>query len=263
MRRFGSHNNNHQVDEENPYWISFSDIMAGLLVIFILAAVALILELTQKRLQWDETIAELAEAEQVRKDILREVAEELNEKNIPVYISDNDTVLRIPEKVLTFKQGSFTIPSENEYRKNVLEIGNVLYQKITKDNRWEKLDTIFVEGHTDRIPYRNDEIKGNWGLSAFRAISLWDFWRYRMPKEALLKDLKNHSGKKLFSVSGYAATRPIPCSNSDPDVLNVTLCPNGPIAEAQSLAKNRRIDIRFTVKRPKLENYIAKDKELK
>ena len=69
-----------------------------------------------------------------------DISIELNQKNIPVYISDNDTVLRIPEKVLTFKQGSFTIPSENEYRKNVLEIGNVLYQKITKDNRWEKLD---------------------------------------------------------------------------------------------------------------------------
>mgnify|MGYP003667330882 FL=1 len=37
-----------KVDEENPYWMSFSDLMSGLLVIFILAAVALIIELTQK-----------------------------------------------------------------------------------------------------------------------------------------------------------------------------------------------------------------------
>lgn len=30
------------VDEENPYWMSFSDIMSALLVIFIMASVILI-----------------------------------------------------------------------------------------------------------------------------------------------------------------------------------------------------------------------------
>ena len=36
------------VDEENPYWMSFSDIMSALLVIFILAAVALMVQLMEK-----------------------------------------------------------------------------------------------------------------------------------------------------------------------------------------------------------------------
>lgn len=36
------------IDEDNPYWVSFSDLMSGLLVIFILASVALIIELTQR-----------------------------------------------------------------------------------------------------------------------------------------------------------------------------------------------------------------------
>ena len=35
------------VDDENPYWISFSDIMSGLLVIFVLASLALILQETR------------------------------------------------------------------------------------------------------------------------------------------------------------------------------------------------------------------------
>ncbi|MDU3956382.1 MAG: chemotaxis protein MotB, partial [Pseudomonas aeruginosa] len=35
------------VDEENPYWMSFSDIMSALLVIFILASVILILQLME------------------------------------------------------------------------------------------------------------------------------------------------------------------------------------------------------------------------
>ena len=42
------------VDEENPYWMSFSDIMSALLVIFILAAVILILQLMEKQKEIDE-----------------------------------------------------------------------------------------------------------------------------------------------------------------------------------------------------------------
>ncbi len=42
--RFRS-SSNAPVDEENPYWMSFSDIMSALLVIFILASVILILRL--------------------------------------------------------------------------------------------------------------------------------------------------------------------------------------------------------------------------
>jgi hypothetical protein len=57
------------VDEENPYWMSFSDIMSALLVIFILASVILILklmeiekELKQRRVQFEQEIVELKDA---------------------------------------------------------------------------------------------------------------------------------------------------------------------------------------------------------
>ena len=36
-------------EEENPYWMSFSDIMSGLLVIFILASTALMLQLLEMK----------------------------------------------------------------------------------------------------------------------------------------------------------------------------------------------------------------------
>jgi len=244
MNGIGSRKRSYQVDEENPYWMSFSDIMAGLLVIFVLAAVALIVELTQKSEQWDREIQEIAKAEQVRKTILYEVEQELRARNIPVTISDNDTVLRIPEDVLTFKQSKFDVPKEAELQKVTLAIGEVLYGSIVKDERWMYLDTIFVEGHTDNVPYYNTRIKGNWGLSTFRAISVWDFWNSEMPIDARLGDIDNHDGRRLFSVSGYADTRPDKDTESSPNSL-------------ESRRKNRRIDIRITVKRPALEEYEA------
>jgi hypothetical protein len=77
---------NSKVDEENPYWMSFADLMSGLLVIFILAAVALIIELTQKSEQIDASIEELKLAEEARRNILFGIKEELANQNITVEI---------------------------------------------------------------------------------------------------------------------------------------------------------------------------------
>lgn len=239
-------------EDDNPYWISFSDIMAGLLVIFILAAIALMIELTQKTQDFDDQIRELEKAERIREELIQEIARELNQKNIPVTISDNDTVLRIPEEVLTFKQGKFNIPADPEFRKTSLEIGRVLYTSIAKDERFTYLDTIFIEGHTDKIPYYNNRVKGNWGLSTFRAISVWEFWNSELPVGERLDLLRNHNKKPLFSVSGYAQTRPLPCTVDENTSVD---CPSNQLEASDKLRKNRRIDIRFTVKRPAIKDY--------
>ena len=114
------------VDDENPYWISFSDIMSGLLVIFVLASLALILELTVTKFEVNDAIRELARAEQIRRDILREIEEDLRKRNIHVEISDNHTVLRIPENILSFDNNEYRIPDAAGMRETALEIGHVL-----------------------------------------------------------------------------------------------------------------------------------------
>ena len=242
MRTLSSGRYQAPIDEENPYWMSFSDIMAGLLVIFVLAAVALILELEQKSVQWDETIAQIAKAENVRRDILQEIQEELRKKNIKVEISENQSVIPIPADILSFEPRQHAIPEDLEFRMRAREIGRVIYAAITRGDRVNYLDTIFVEGHSDKDAYYNPEIYGNWGLSTLRAISVWNFWNLEDGANVGLDTLKNSDDKKLFSVSGYAETRPDASTLSDPDSV-------------QSKRKNRRIDIRFTIRRPDLEEY--------
>jgi flagellar motor protein MotB len=233
---------NERVDEENPYWVSFSDLMSALLVIFLLAVVALIIELTQKTQSINSDIEDLRRAEQARQDILHEVKEELQKQNIVVEIADNDTVIRIPERTLTFKSGKDSIPRGMHYA--VSMIGNALHAAIFRDQRFKYLDTVFIEGHTDSdsIHYRG---KKNWGLSADRAISVWKMWNEEMDLIPRFGTMQNAFGQQLFSVSGYAATRRIQLIE-ETDVQK---------------AKNRRIDIRFTVKRPsisQLEGIIEK-----
>lgn len=224
-----------RIDEENPYWISFSDIMAGLLVIFILASLALILELTKTRTDIDDNIRELAQAEEARRQILREIQRELESVNIRVEVVDNDSVLRIPSETLTFQSNRHDILPD--YIHSVLEIGRVLHAAINRGGRYQHLDTIFVEGHTDNLQ-TGDYYRSNWGLSAYRAIAVWNFWLDELG-ELRLGEMLNRDGDPLFSVSGYAETRPITMRQDT----------------AEKRAQNRRIDLRFTVVRPEVERY--------
>lgn len=231
-----------RVDEENPYWISFSDLMSALLVVFILAVVALIIELTVTQKKVEHDIEALRNSEKARHDILFEVKEDLAKMNIVVEVADNETILRIPEKTLTFYSDSDEIPNNKVTRNAVEKIGFVLHQKINKplneENsemmRYHYLDTVFIEGHTDS--QRSKKNKGNWGLSTFRAISLWEYWDETLTVTPKFSEMKNSDSNKLFSVSGYAASRRLEINDNT----------------REKRAKNRRIDIRFTVKRPSI-----------
>lgn len=224
-------------DEENPYWISFSDIMSGLLVIFVLASLALILELTQTRQDVSDALKELQQAEQARHEIVEEIVDELRRSNIVVEISENHTVIRIDETQLAFASNKHQLPTEPQVRRNVLAIGNVMQHVIRKGERWQYLDTVFIEGHTDILASRRE--MGNWGLSTWRAISVWNYWNEQLPAASKPDQLRNHAGRPLFSVSGYGETRPVTAHQETEEMRR----------------KNRRIDIRFTVRRPALEKF--------
>lgn len=232
------------VDEENPYWMSFSDIMSALLVIFILASVILILqlmeiqkELKERQVQFEQELVELKKAEQVRRTILDEAVEALRERGIKVEVSENHTVLSIPNDLLGFDTGAYDI--HVAYQARALEIGKVINEVISREDRVEFLDTIFIEGHTDNRPLQGFMGKGNWGLSTFRAISLWQFWGSALSPDEQLARLKNKDGKPLFSVSGYGETRPVLVDQQTED----------------DFKRNRRIDIRFTIRRPDSAQY--------
>lgn len=232
------------VDEENPYWMSFSDILSGLLILFVLASVVLMVELMEakqelenKQEAFTEELEMLHKAEGVRKTILHEAAELLHQRGIQVTVSENETVLSIPNDILGFDSAAFSIGPQ--FESTALEIGEVLSHVINQDNREQYLDTIFIEGHTDSKNFNGMMGKGNWGLSTFRAISLWELWRDFLPDALKLDGVTNREGNPLFSVSGYAATR----RAVETEITD------------QDYRSNRRIDIRFTIRRPSSAEY--------
>lgn len=228
------------------YWISFTDLMSALLFIFILAVVVLVLQLAEhqeslasqqeqleeQQQQFDRQITELSAAEQVRQDMLLEVRDELREQGIDVLVTENNSVLSIPSENLGFEASSYDL--QPTFEPVAQAIGTSISTAIQKDDRLRYLDTVFVEGHTDNAAFEGLEGTGNWGLSTFRAISLWRYWEADLPPELRLGTLISSEGNPLFSVSGYGETRPVEAEQYS----------------QESRAKNRRIDIRFTVVQP-------------
>ncbi len=234
---------------EETVWISFSDLMTALLTVFMLAAVALVFSLTQEEDALAEVRAEAEQAksaaeeaqargdrfdamlsglsisEQARAEMVAEIRDALAVQGIHVEVDAALTVIRIPVDLLGFDSGSSDI--QPQHQGSALAIGDVIAAALTQGDRYAQLDTVFVEGHTDDVPM--DGLHGgNWGLSANRAISLWRLWDDRLATD--VGALVGHSGERLFSVSGYAETRPV----------------NAIQAGDADRAANRRIDIRFT-----------------
>ena len=148
--------------------------------------------------------------------------------------------MRIPEQELNFPLGRYQIPSA--FHETADAIGHALLRSISLDVHRDLLDTVFIEGHTDDVP--NNREMGNWGLSTYRAISLWKHWTEAPGNCAELKNLKSAAVEEganprpLISVSGYAETRPT--NPGDPVLPDV----NG---RRQGRPEDRRIDIRFTI----------------
>ncbi len=256
---------------ENPFLLTFSDFMASLLAIFILVLIVTLIELDKKK---DALAAATKAAEQAESEIrvtlkdlvgslediqivqtsissslegvsqrehaltgmLEGIRKELKDRGIEVVLAENGTVLRIPEQQLQFALGKYEIPPA--YSAPATTIGRALLEALSKPENRALLDTVFVEGHTDSVP--NSREMGNWGLSTYRAISLWSFWTDKPGELSALKELRTApadpkiAAKPLISVSGYADTR------STHGLLDGQALKN-------DRSEDRRIDIRFTL----------------
>jgi flagellar motor protein MotB len=256
---------------ENPFLLTFSDFMASLLAIFILVLIVTLIELEKKKdalKKQEEKLKEQVDAITVTKGellksleeiqkfqgsiasslegvslreralsvMLKGIQDDLKERGIEIVLAENGTVLRIPEQQLQFALGKYEIPPAHTGPASA--IGQALLQALSKAENRTLLDTVFVEGHTDSVP--NSREMGNWGLSTYRAISLWNFWTDKPGELVALKNLRTLPSdpkipaKLLISVSGYADTR------STHGLLDG-------LALKNDRAEDRRIDIRFTL----------------
>lgn len=238
-------------DEEHSYLASVSDLMAGLLFVFIITLVVFAFQLSRTRAELTTEIDRIKSVPSVRMQMLEALKTKLEELDLTVEVVPDQGILRLTERGIYFPTGEEK-PATN-YAENVGKLAFVLmevlprygvsvvpapppsqrppfcydrmaFQTSPRDaDPAARLETVLVEGHTDPRPVRSVRFHDNWELSGARAAEVF---RMMTQCEPGLATMLNSEKLRLVSVSGYAATRPADSAD--------------PISE-----RNRRIDLRF------------------
>lgn len=225
----------HVVEEEN-YFVSMTDMMVGLIFIFLIM-------LMYYALQFREVTDQLAGANTTRTEILEQLERTLRAKGVRVSIDTQNGVLRLPDSIL-FDSGRAELKPEGETA--VAGLAQALTDVLPCytdaaprpadcPQSPHRIESVYIEGHTDA-----DLIAGshdlNWDLSVNRATNTYKAL-VRTGGERLtgLCSTQPASGRcePVLSVSGYGPQRPAASGDGD-----------------DAKRKNRRIDLRLIMLTP-------------
>ncbi|MDR3497404.1 MAG: OmpA family protein [Ancalomicrobiaceae bacterium] len=246
------------------YFISMTDMMVGVLFIFIIMLMAFALDFQKTttvqensinvakdvalKLQRMENnvrddISTIERADLARRQLLDDLQTQLATEGLDVAIDQANGVLRLTENAVKFDVNRSDL--NDKARLNVDKIAHVLDRvlpqyvacKLAGDKPTcapsvavgSTVETVFIEGHTDTtgVPDLKERDRRNWELSAERAVATY---REIVSQSPLLRSLRNQHGQEIVSVSGYSSTRPI-----------------DPHETRDAWERNRRIDLRFVM----------------
>jgi chemotaxis protein MotB len=256
-----------QHDEEENYFISMTDMMVGVLFIFIIMLMVFALNFREQtdnqadeteRLQQasvdlskeakriadrledlqakvDEEVGSLEAEQWIRNDLLDDIQTALAREGLTVEVDERNGVLRLTEDSVSFERDEATL--DDQARENVLRIAAALASVLPRYTACQPTAPVAGCGESGSTTIETVFIEGhtdrtgtadrNWSLSTQRAVVTY---RLIDTAEPTLAMLANRDGNQIISVSGYGPTRPV---TTDPT-------PN-------DYAPNRRIDLRFVM----------------
>lgn len=236
--------------EQESYFVSMTDLMIGLLFIFIILLMSFAVsyrgaerEQIEAEQRQQETVERLTDNRRSIEYLLTAIKESLDRQGVQVSIDLESGILRLPESIL-FERGSADLndPGRNALGKLAVAMKPLLFcfardshESLSRPEhcppeRTGRLETILIEGHTDRVPITAGRFRDNWDLSVARATNTF---RTLREVDAGLFGFHNNRGDPLIGVSGYAETRELSATD-----------------DLGAMAANRRIDIRFIMAAP-------------
>lgn len=157
-------------------WISLSDIMTGLMVIFMFIAISYIVEVQKKQKQRDVIFEEFkATKEELYSELQNTFKDDFKEWKVEL---DKDLSIKFTNPDVLFESGEKNIRPDFEIILNSFlpRYFNVLLQNKYKN----KIAEIRIEGHTDTVPapkYDKDPYIGNIILSQLRSAEVLKYFR--------------------------------------------------------------------------------------
>lgn len=253
------------VEEDENYFISMTDMMVGILFIFVIMLMIFALNFREQTDERQEKIEQLRRVNEVadqvrrrldelRRDVhnelaamdetnrarsllLQDIKRQLQEQGLEVQVDEANGVLRLTEAAIRFKSDSSVLAGQE--RRNVGIVARVLANVLpayayvaceiaaTSDCREPTRGASIETVFVEGHTDVTGRDERNWQLSTERAVNTYRAFEADAPE---LRMLRNRSGREILSVSGYSSTRPI----ADGD-------------GAADLAVNRRIDLRFVM----------------
>lgn len=192
--------------EETSYMASATDLMTGLLFVFIILVAFLAL---QKKMEQDRS----GKNKDPRGEVTRLIGRELA-KSIPNIVVDTQSgVITLPESSF-FASGSDKLTAKGAQSLSLASkrLENALSCYVASEwhslqcagvSRRNEIDTIFIEGHTDSRPM--PRLGGNLKLSLDRAVSVGE----ALNRNTRLDKFRNMQKQPIFSYSAYADKRPL------------------------------------------------------
>jgi flagellar motor protein MotB len=251
-------NDGSHAEEDENYFVSMTDMMVGILFIFIIMLMVFALNFRQQtdekqdqikdanelaeqiaalRSQIEGEITELDRADQARNELLEAIKARLDVVGLEVTIDKDTGVLRLAEDAIRFAPQNSQLDAKAQ--RNVDAVAQVLLDILPgytcqKGNACERstgyvVETVFIEGHTDKTGW--DSL--NWELSTERAVNTYRRIVDNFPR---LREFVNSRDREILSVSGYASTRPA-IERDDTEGYRI----------------NRRIDLRFVMEADRRE----------
>lgn len=202
-------------------WMSFSDIMTGLMVIFMFIAISYIVEVQKKQSERDLVFEEFkATKEQLYAELKNEFKDDFSKWEVEL---DKDLSIKFANPEVLFQSGrsDIRVNFEDILSEFLPRYFNILLQEKYAD----KISEIRIEGHTDIVPapqYDKDPYIGNIKLSQLRSAEVLKFFRDTDYYKNLSSKQEQHlqfwltanglsygrtldSNKELTSVSGKEA----------------------------------------------------------
>lgn len=220
--------------EENIFWITMSDLLLGLMIIFLTLFIMSMVGFTQSRVQEQSAQSELAD----------ELAGKFAENNIPVQIDKLSGMIKISDLEL-FEVGSYQLsPKGKIYLEKFIPIyiDTIFSNKKIND----RVVNIVIEGHTDSQMFKglnskDEQFIKNLELSSMRANSVATYVFKTKYNKKYSPDLH-----RVLIVEGKSYTDPVLTSGKE------------------DFNKSRRVELKINLKKNNfIDNFFAKKQLVK
>ncbi|WP_339813087.1 OmpA family protein [uncultured Imperialibacter sp.] len=225
-------------DESN--WISISDMMTGLMVVFMFIAINYIMQVIEYKFVEQDVYNALSE----------EFQQEIEEQEIQ--LSPDGTVTFNPADKVLFRTGSNLLTSD--FHEILDDFIPRYLQTITTYGNLDYIKEIRIEGHTDTVPPRSgmDSYSYNLALSSSRAQSVLEKVRGSHDFLSLELPIKKRL-EFLLTANGMSYSRAL---NSEGEVVYTSE------NKAIDNDKSRRVEFRIVTSSEKLVKEIYDEQDL-